>query len=602
MDRQSMVLLALICLLLASAGRQPSVSPASALAALISNPPAPSPHSTAASPPVPSPVSAPPAEGPVPTPPAEGPVPTPPAPPAPVSSPTDPAPVSSPPTSGPVLYPSSPAPVAATPSPAQSSLPAPASAPPTKSPAEAPAIHEPLGPPALPDEAPGPTADSISPGPASEVRDDTVDVTGTIEVMICRMWDVNTITGRYLSTDFVVSDAKGNVIHCIVRGNIAHNFLRLKEGGIYSIKNFVVLPNKEEYRIIKNDAFLLEFDGGTTIRKSLVKPEGFLRHPFQLVDFDTIEPTNNKYLIDVSGYVTNVGRIVHQKTGSRTVDFYLTNHSGAGLNKVILPVYPSEPKDGTLENLLIWARNRKNDTATFNCKVRIDNVRTKKGWNYPSCDGDKCKKGITRKERKFWCDACDKPIDYPVLRYRLELGVSDDTAHTVVVMFDETATNLVKCSADSILEVEDESSDNHSSLPPAIANIIGTTHVLELKSHTYYEYGSYESFTCWKINLAHEVEESACSSIVGAAPAIQAPSLKILSKNASVSTPSKPTEGKKKKVVVEDSDTEAASVSAEEASEGKASCPSDIKKKNDIFWTTLDQTRRPNSGVYKHPT
>ncbi|KAL6575038.1 hypothetical protein OROMI_012323 [Orobanche minor] len=449
-----------------------------------------------------------------------------------------------------------------------------------------------------------------------------VDVTGTIEVMICRMWDVNTITGRYLSTDFVVSDAKGNVIHCTARGNIAHNFLRLKEVGIYSIKNFVVLPNKEEYRIIKNDAFMLEFDGGTTIRKSLVKPEGFLRHPFQLVDFDTIEPTNNKYLIDVSGYVTNVGRIVHQKTGSRTPDFYLTNHryklylssssstlildddeipalkelkkeiSGAGLNKVILPVYPSEPKDGTLENLLIWARNRKNDTATFNCKVRIDNVRTKKGWNYPSCDGDKCKKGITRKEGKFWCDACDKPIDYPVLRYRLELGVSDDTAHAVVVMFDETATNLVKCSADSILEVEDESSDNHSSLPPAIANIIGTTQVLELKSHTYYEYGSYESFTCWKINLAHEVEESACSSTVGAAPAIQAPSLKRLSKNASVSTPSKPTEGKKKKVVVEDSDTEAASVSAEEASEGKASCPSDIKKKKRIYfgrlWIRLD--------------
>ena len=33
-------------------------------------------------------------------------------------------------------------------------------------------------------------------------------VSSTIVVMICRMWDVNTTTGRYLSTDFVVSDAK----------------------------------------------------------------------------------------------------------------------------------------------------------------------------------------------------------------------------------------------------------------------------------------------------------------------------------------------------------------------------------------------------------
>ena len=33
-------------------------------------------------------------------------------------------------------------------------------------------------------------------------------VSGTIVVMISRMWDVNATSGRYLSTDFVVSDAK----------------------------------------------------------------------------------------------------------------------------------------------------------------------------------------------------------------------------------------------------------------------------------------------------------------------------------------------------------------------------------------------------------
>jgi hypothetical protein len=35
-----------------------------------------------------------------------------------------------------------------------------------------------------------------------------VGVTGIILVMVCRMWDVNATTGRYLSTDFVVSDSK----------------------------------------------------------------------------------------------------------------------------------------------------------------------------------------------------------------------------------------------------------------------------------------------------------------------------------------------------------------------------------------------------------
>nr|GEV08750.1 hypothetical protein [Tanacetum cinerariifolium] len=35
-----------------------------------------------------------------------------------------------------------------------------------------------------------------------------VGVTGTIVLIFCRKWDVNVVTGRYLSTDFMASDAK----------------------------------------------------------------------------------------------------------------------------------------------------------------------------------------------------------------------------------------------------------------------------------------------------------------------------------------------------------------------------------------------------------
>nr|GEX79795.1 ABC transporter B family member 25 [Tanacetum cinerariifolium] len=99
-----------------------------------------------------------------------------------------------------------------------------------------------------------------------------VDVTSTIVVMIGRIWDVNAITGRYLSMDFVVCNSKGNMIHCNAKSNVAHNFLRMKEGRIYAIKNFVVVPNKDEYRIFKQDMFMLEFDGETTIRKVSADP------------------------------------------------------------------------------------------------------------------------------------------------------------------------------------------------------------------------------------------------------------------------------------------------------------------------------------------
>nr|GFA44750.1 zinc finger, CCHC-type [Tanacetum cinerariifolium] len=138
-----------------------------------------------------------------------------------------------------------------------------------------------------------------------------VGVTGTIFVMLCRIWDVCAVTGRYLSTDMVVSNAPGNAIHCSARSNVTHNFIKLKEGIIYCIKNFVVHPNKEEYHIRKDDAFMLEFNGATSARKYLAKAVGFVRHPFQLVKLNSMELTDNKYMI-----------------GSRTMDFYLANERG----------------------------------------------------------------------------------------------------------------------------------------------------------------------------------------------------------------------------------------------------------------------------------
>nr|GEU71805.1 hypothetical protein [Tanacetum cinerariifolium] len=134
-----------------------------------------------------------------------------------------------------------------------------------------------------------------------------VGVTGIIFVMLCRIWDVCTVTGRYLSTDMVVFDALGNAIHCSARYNVAHNFIKLKEGIIYCIKNFVVHPNKEEYRIRKDDAFMMEFNGATSARKYLAKAVGFVRHPFQLVKLDSMlqdtllmleDPFNNEQALE----------------------------------------------------------------------------------------------------------------------------------------------------------------------------------------------------------------------------------------------------------------------------------------------------------------
>ncbi|GJZ88108.1 hypothetical protein Tco_0659890 [Tanacetum coccineum] len=219
-----------------------------------------------------------------------------------------------------------------------------------------------------------------------------VDVTGTIIVMIGRVWDVSAVSGR----------AKGKMIHCSARANIAYNFLRLKEGGIYSVKIFAVKPNKEEYRVIKDDSFMLEFDGSTTFKRVYVKADGFVKYPLNLVDFDVIEPADNKYLIYVAGYVSNVedsqSELRYGETSRRcwlrkkTKQFafsdkvYLSStsstvilddanipaikalkdaNSGVELKKHYTPIDLTRPVKGTIDNLLMWAQNQKNNVHSF---------------------------------------------------------------------------------------------------------------------------------------------------------------------------------------------------------------------------------------------
>nr|GEU31594.1 hypothetical protein [Tanacetum cinerariifolium] len=258
----------------------------------------------------------------------------------------------------------------------------------------------------------------------------------------------------------------GNMIHCYAKATVSHNFLRLKEGGIYFVKNFAVKPNKDKYRIMKNDVYMLEFDGSKTIRKASIKADGFVRCLFQLQDFDGIELSNNKYLIDVVGYVTNIESTNHLKSGSKNLDFYLANH-----------------------------------------------------------------------------------------RYRLEVDVSDNTAHAVVVMFNETATALVNCSADSLMDTVVESLEDHLNLPSALSNLIDSS----IKRN----------------------RDSVGSSNLDDYPNNQLQKLKRIVHDPSIITPSKPVEERKKpRMDVKDSKTEDSSDLTNATRKKGAVEPSAKKRKN----------------------
>nr|GEW20763.1 hypothetical protein [Tanacetum cinerariifolium] len=359
-------------------------------------------------------------------------------------------------------------------------------------------------------------------------------VIGSIIVMICKMWDVHAAIGRYLSINFIMSDTH----------------------------KFTIVPNKDEFCVIRFADFMLEFNGETTTRKAFLKSKGFTRYPFQLLEINDLEPRNNKCLIDVVGYVTNVAldsplayRLYLSSTSSTLIVddvkipllmWLKTNDSGVVLTKEILPV-----------------DNTKLKSATFLCEVKIDKVRTKKVWNYPSCEGDKCKKGnLDCKDGRFWCDSCNNLGDYPAIR--LELEISDETSEAV----DEEA---------------------FLGLPAALANIMGISHTLEFKSHTYYEHINYDSFTCWKVVTCKDVQEGASSTTVAANDASKAPEFKILNKTLAVATPSKSGEEKRRRrEELKDSDAGASFVKDIQPKEGDVACSSDTRLRKRVVLDDLE--------------
>nr|GEW88215.1 hypothetical protein [Tanacetum cinerariifolium] len=343
-----------------------------------------------------------------------------------------------------------------------------------------------------------------------------VDVTGTIVVMIGRKWDVNAVTGRYLSTNFMVSDVK----MLLATSQTNHSIIVTLWGGLGDI-----LIEKKTKHVDMCPVVV------TSTSAKFYNNKLYLSSSSSTMIFDDPEIPNPSFPVDLS-----------------------------------------QPMVGTIENLLMWARNHKNDSATFHCQLG-----------------------------QWWCDACNTTADYPVLRYRLELDVADDTGHTVVVLFDEPATALIKCFAESLAEADDEVNlhalwhveklfstylskqilNDDGCLPIAISNIIGTFHVLEIKSHTYYEYGTFESFTCWKVNLTEGVDESIGSSTLDVEAGSHTPKLKRMKQDLFIPNPSKPIEeGKIKGLDTKDFDTEARGVSGEGGRKGKAAHGSDRMGKN----------------------
>ncbi|GJT79834.1 hypothetical protein Tco_1054176 [Tanacetum coccineum] len=225
----------------------------------------------------------------------------------------------------------------------------------------------------------------------------SLDLIGKIIVILGRMWDVSAVTGRYLSTDFVVLDAK---------------------------------------------------------------------------DFDDIESSDNKYLIGellLEKYFSTCCQLCdqcrrtnHLKSDSKNLDFHLANHRGKYIRVTLW---------GSLRDVLIEKKNQ-TDWCVPN-KVYLSSTSSTVIYDDDTIPAIKA---LKKKIDKVYLSSTSstviydddtipaikalkkKIVDYLVLRYRLEVDVSNNTAQAV-------------------------SSEDHLSLSPTLSNLIGTAHVMEIKIH-----------------------------------------------------------------------------------------------------------------------
>ncbi|XP_071695237.1 uncharacterized protein [Rutidosis leptorrhynchoides] len=348
-----------------------------------------------------------------------------------------------------------------------------------------------------------------------------------VQVMICRSWDTHTIYGKYLGTEFIASDEQGNMIQLTAKSNVAHHFIpRLKDGFVYLLNNFDVITNRDDYHIFKDNTPMIELNGSTLLRKQPnADASTFIRHPFNCIQIEDLQPTLGKFVFGVlSLSSTSATLIIDNAEIPTLIDFkermrfsthYYFNisccswvyyiyfpysnmgchmHLACFCRGVQLPiaVEPSAPgwqlpppKDGTLHELLDMARKGKKNI----CTVEIQNIRMKNYWYYNTCSVCKARKGLGRRFGQHWCESCNDNIPEPITRFRVICDVRDETAITVMVLFDETAEVVTQTTSKALLAKVDAETCN-TVLPNALANLLGTTRVVLLKATSYYDQGT----------------------------------------------------------------------------------------------------------------
>ncbi|XP_073367600.1 replication protein A 70 kDa DNA-binding subunit D-like [Aegilops tauschii subsp. strangulata] len=298
-----------------------------------------------------------------------------------------------------------------------------------------------------------------------------------VRVRISRMWEsFNPNNGTVFGLDTLLIDDEGGAMQARVhRKGKKRLEERLIEGKVYTLSDFEVCQSKGNYIKCRNP-FMMNIGARTVVDEIDGGVNMIPLHHFDFVDFGDVPPLmgcNNSSLTDINftdviGQVVEVWPIQQVPKKLRVIEFC----------SLRIQDFSGKELDVTLYGKLGHEFYAEKD-AKFLCTSTLKEIDCTQGWYYLGCVH--CRQSICRDGSEFWCSQCDpvnKKRKRPVLRYKLNAMVEDDTATMNLMIFAEEAQGLIGITAEELLkEITDY---GRCTMPAAISDILGSTHTFQV--------------------------------------------------------------------------------------------------------------------------
>ncbi|RYR58006.1 hypothetical protein Ahy_A05g023668 [Arachis hypogaea] len=130
----------------------------------------------------------------------------------------------------------------------------------------------------------------------------------------------------------------------------------------------------------------------------------------------------------------------------------------------------------TIQDLMAMQWESDYQKKIFTILATINGIDDKFGWNYVECE--KYHKKAYKKGDNYICGTCNQTPQYPTIRFRIQLKVSDQSTTATFVLFDGEAKKLLDTITSNLITIQ---KSNDLEVPPQLKNLCNLTLIFEVK-------------------------------------------------------------------------------------------------------------------------